>query len=455
MKKQKGQIIIFALIIALVVVVVISGLVSYSGLQATSHKAAVAREKAIGIAEAGIEKAVWKLNNQSGYTGETGTAFGEGTYDITITNLSGSGKLIRADAYIPNAANPRVRRSIQVTASVGTVNIGFNYGIQVGNGGLTMDNNAIVNGNVYSNGTIDGANGARINGDAFSATSTGSISDITIQNDSNSHSISNSTVGGNAYHYNLTTTTVGLNASVHSMSNCTIGGTADYDTRSSCTVGGATTTPNDNEPSDPAVVQMPIDAAQISEWEIDAVSGGTVGSQTISGIATTLGPKKILGDLTLTNNSTLTLTGTVWLTGNIYFNNNTTIKLSSAYGTLSGVIIAGTAGTTTAGNITPYNNSIIEGSGTAGSYLMLLSQKVGTSLAAISVVNNAAGAIFYAGTGRIDVANNAGAKEITADRIHLNNNAVVTYESGLANANFSSGPGGGWEITGQTWQLLQ
>ena len=51
--------------------------------------------------------------------------------------------------------------------------------------------------------------------------------------------------------------------------------------------------------------------------------------------------------------------------------------------------------------------------------------------------------------------NTATTKEITAEKIHLNQNAVVTYESGLASAQFSSGPAGGWEMLDGTWQLLQ
>ncbi len=454
-KLEIGQIVVISLVFATAILIVITSLVGYAGLQARSHRQAVGREKGISIAEAGLEAAIWKLNNQAGYTGESNTTYGEGTYTITVTNLSGSSKLIRADAYIPNASNPRAKRSIQVTANIGTTNIGFNYGVQVGDGGLTMDNNAIVNGNIYSNGNIVGSNGARINGDTFVADATGSISSVIIQNNSYSHSISNSTVGQNANHTTLTTTTVGGNVSADAISSCTVGGTAAYNSRLSCTVGGAITTPNTSVPTDPPSIALPIDAQQITDWESEAAAGGSLGSQSISGTTTTLGPKKIVGDLTITNNSILTLTGTVWVTGNITFGNNTTIKLSTGYGALSGVIIAGVSGSSVVGNISPQNNARIHGSGTAGRYWMLLSQKTSTSTAAINISNNASGAIFYAGSGRIDVSNNGGAKEITAYRVHLNQNAVITYETGLANANFTSGPGGGWEIADQTWQLLQ
>ncbi|KKT91018.1 MAG: hypothetical protein UW93_C0014G0001, partial [Parcubacteria group bacterium GW2011_GWC1_45_13] len=41
------------------------------------------------------------------------------------------------------------------------------------------------------------------------------------------------------------------------------------------------------------------------------------------------------------------------------------------------------------------------------------------------------------------------AKEATAYGIILNNEAIITYESGLANVNFYSGPSGGWNI--ESW----
>ncbi|HYE22059.1 MAG TPA: hypothetical protein VD998_00535, partial [Verrucomicrobiae bacterium] len=148
-KSESGQMIIFVIIFSAVLLVLISSLVDYAAIQSRSHRSAVAREQALSIAEAGIEKAIWKLNNQIGYGGETGATFANGTYDITVTNLSGSSRLIRAEAYVPNSTNPRAKRVVQVTATIGTTNVGFNYGVQVGNGGLELTNSARIVGNVY------------------------------------------------------------------------------------------------------------------------------------------------------------------------------------------------------------------------------------------------------------------------------------------------------------------
>jgi hypothetical protein len=44
------------------------------------------------------------------------------------------------------------------------------------------------------------------------------------------------------------------------------------------------------------------------------------------------------------------------------------------------------------------------------------------------------------------LSNNAGAKEVTAYGIDMDNNATVTYESGLADIEFSTGPSGGYSV---------
>jgi hypothetical protein len=51
----------------------------------------------------------------------------------------------------------------------------------------------------------------------------------------------------------------------------------------------------------------------------------------------------------------------------------------------------------------------------------------------------------------ITIENNASLKEVTGYGLYLKNGAQITYESGLASANFASGPGGAWVIKKGTW----
>jgi len=152
-----------------------------------------------------------ELNNVAGYSGETNTAYSYESYTVTMSSLSSSTKLIKVDAYVPNATNPRAHRIVQLTATVGTTNIGFAYAVQSGQGGFQIDNNAQVIGNVYTNGAITGANGAKITGNTVSVSSilnlavTGNVDSDTIVDSnisgySKQHtSITNSIIGGTAW----------------------------------------------------------------------------------------------------------------------------------------------------------------------------------------------------------------------------------------------------------------
>ncbi|MGH9857824.1 MAG: hypothetical protein ACRD4B_08275, partial [Acidobacteriota bacterium] len=71
----------------------------------------------------------------------------------------------------------------------------------------------------------------------------------------------------------------------------------------------------------------------------------------------------------------------------------------------------------------------------------------------MTISNNSAGVIYYAPRGKLHFSNNATAKEATAYGIELDNQATITYESGLQNTTFSSGPAGGWDIT--SWQEVE
>ena len=146
-------------------------------------------------------------------------------------------------------------------------------------------------------------------------------------------------------------------------------------------------------------------------------------------------PKKIPCNLVIDNN--FTLTGILWVTGNVTTSNGRTVTLASSFGTRSSVIVV--EGTTAISN-----NSLFNGTGQTGSYIMILSTNTGTSPAAIDVGNNAGTVILNAQKGTIHFSNNSGAKEATARLIDMDNGSTVTYDSGLVNTILSSGPSGGY-----------
>ncbi|TSC78488.1 MAG: hypothetical protein G01um101429_761 [Parcubacteria group bacterium Gr01-1014_29] len=267
------------------------------------------------------------------------------------------------------------------------------------------------------------------------------ITDVRVNGNARAHEMTNVQVGGNADGYTYTNNTVTGNAHMNSLSSCTVNGNATYNTISSCTVGGTQTTPT-VPPGDLAPQPLPITQAVIDAWKAAAEAGGiTAGDVVVSGTQT-IGPRKITGKLTVTNGSTLMVSGTLWVVGDIVFDNNSIIRLSSGYGTLSGVVISDS-------KIDVKNNAAFSGSGNPASFMMLLDAKDSIGEETINVDNNSTGVIYYAGKSWIKFSNNSAAKEATAYGIRLDNNAEITYDSGLANASFSSSPAGGWSV--ESW----
>ncbi|MEK7182163.1 MAG: choice-of-anchor R domain-containing protein [Patescibacteria group bacterium] len=191
--------------------------------------------------------------------------------------------------------------------------------------------------------------------------------------------------------------------------------------------------------TDPTYIAFPVSDANITEWKNDAVAGGVYnGNYSVGSTGATLGPKKIIGNLTISGGGILTVSGTLWVTGNITLNGGGTIKLASSYGSNDGVIIAD-------GNISISGGGNATGSGTAGSYLMMLSTS--SSGDAISISGGSGAVIVYAPNGTIEIEGGASLKEVTGYKIKIEGGSSITYESGLTNNNFSSGPGGGYNIS--------
>jgi len=368
------------------------------------------------LAEAGIEDALLRLKKKMNFSSPYSFKLGNGTTTVEISDIIGGSRTINSKGNVSNTI-----KKIQVVYAISKQKVSFYYGAQVGAGGLIMGNGSKVLGNVYSNGSVIGAG--------------------TIQN--------SVIVAGNGNR--IEGITVGENATVFTCKNSIINGNLIYVSGGSvqnCQVKGSTSIrPNEIPPRD-----LPISQSQIDKWKEEAANGGvTTTDISISGtkilgpiqIGTSSNPK----NLTVQNGATLIVKGTIYVTGNITFSNGSTIKLDSFYGSLSGVIIAD-------GVITVENNVIISGSGQPGSYVLILSTKSDTTNPVINIRNNSAGsAIYYANSGLIYLKNNMVAREVTGYKIQIENNAEIQYESGLEEANFSSGPGGSWEIV--SWREIE
>ncbi|OGY27876.1 MAG: hypothetical protein A2Z42_02225 [Candidatus Woykebacteria bacterium RBG_19FT_COMBO_43_10] len=85
---------------------------------------------------------------------------------------------------------------------------------------------------------------------------------------------------------------------------------------------------------------------------------------------------------------------------------------------------------------------------------MFLTTNPAASDAAPAMVadSNILTSILYASDGAIKLNSNVHVKEVTGYKLILESNATVTYETGLANVNFTSGPGGAFQIN--SWQEI-
>jgi Tfp pilus assembly protein PilX len=578
---RHGQVLVLSTVMLAVVLSLVGSFVSYVETVRKATNAFSARSYARKAAEAGLQKSVWCLNQTSGtncggtygssFSGETSVQVGSSFYSTSIATVTSSKKTVTATGYYPSVTKPVSTVTLKTDVITDNTEASFFYGLQTGNGGLDLSNNAFINGNVYANGNVTGSNGAYITGTLFVAggtalspdqqqtsntsdyqfgrvsptidiaqsftlsadnvlnkvslyiKKTGSPSDMTVYVLANNAGVPSKTVLGSAtLSSGLVTTSYGWvdvsfgtppalvagqtywlaidastsstkywtigsvtgndyvngigmvssswnastpvwnnagrdyafkiwtggvqtsisgmhvyqDAHAHSITGSVIDGDAYYQTISSSTVHGASHPGS----TDPGPADLPISDAVISEWQDAAEAGGTVtGDVNYNSTTVSLGPKKITGNLTVTNNARLTITGTLYVQGNLSLSNNARVALSAGYGASSGVIVVD-------GTITVGNGTTFQGSGTSGSYILLATTNSSLNAAApaMSLGNNSASSIFYAPNGMVSISNNASVKEVTAFKLSLSNNASVQYESGLADLNFTNGPGASW-----------
>lgn len=278
-----------------------------------------------------------------------------------------------------------------------------------------------------------------------------SVDGLTIEGDAYAHEILNSKVCGDAYYQTIDTSSLNFLNSPESP----------------CDEPYSNGVAHSDSPDHPFVA-MPISDGNIADWKADALAYGILDPSlcNISDDTTINGGKLVCpAGFDPEVGAIITLKGTLWVEGNIILENNNKLVLDSSYGSNSGIIIADNPGNeSTSGKILVENNIIICGSqglniaedGCADSnetYILMLSTHSGAATNAIDIRNNASGAIFYAHNGIANVKNGANLKEVTAYKLNLEENAEIIYESGLANASFSNGPGGGWVVSG--WNEIQ
>jgi hypothetical protein len=426
---EKGQVTIATILIILsaaVVLVTTLGYLTFNEIRKINN--VVKSAQSYYAAEAGVEDAILRTKTDMDYLPNYLLTVGGGSTEVDI-----SGPVENLVITSEGNVNSRVRKlAVNLNATPSSVNVSFNYGVQVGDGGLEMAANTEVFGNIFSNGPVEGSSTSYVYGDLYSAGSGGLI------NNMNVNKSEPTAIDGNAFANTITNSTV--------------------ENILYCKTESGNNKPCDTSQDDPEKKDMPITAEDITTTKNQAASGGSISSLTVGGgESVSLGPKKINGDLVIESNASLTITGTIWVTGDITLNSNILVKLDSSFGTESGTIIAD-------GEILFDSNVTVCGSegGIIGScnagnesYVMFLStsSSVDPSNPAIDMGSNTDAAILYTNNGMIQINSNIGILEATAYKLRINSNATVTYESGLADVIFSSGPGGVFNII--SWEEIE
>lgn len=193
---------------------------------------------------------------------------------------------------------------------------------------------------------------------------------------------------------------------------------------------------------------IPLPPIDLDFWRTQANINNDpiIGDYVLSNGSDSFGPKKVSGNFTLKGESQFTVTGPLHITGNFQMKSNTDLWLHASFASTGTVIVVD-------GDIEFESNAAVHGtSASPKGYILFITPS--SSRKAIELDSNTfLEAALYATTGTVDVSSNGSVTAITAYRLSLSSNAQINYDIGLANAVFSSGPSGGFEIS--TWREVK
>ncbi|MEI8130385.1 MAG: hypothetical protein WCG55_02675 [bacterium] len=364
---------------------------------------AITSRQSLAAGESGVEDGYYRLKNGMHLGSSTSFFIGNVSASTTITNIGGG-----VEEVVGTGNSLGDQRSSTLRAVVGS-SVPLHYAVMSDDGGIDMSDTSSVTGDVHADKELHGQDGVSISGTATVGNSAAGAYGV-VRGDDAAHQI-HVGVGsvGNVYAHTV---------------NYTNATGILY-----CTLVLSSSGPCSPYP-DPVYTELPISSTDISTWETDAASGGVIsGSYSVSTAGVTLGPKKINGDLIIPDSANLTLSGVLWVTGNLTITGSGSINLSSSFGSNSSMIIVDGTITTSAG-------SHIVGSGTPGSYVLLLSNS--TSSSAITY-RGTGSAVVYARQGTAILNGSASASFVAGQTVHLFDTSSVVYDSALLGTVFVTG----------------
>ncbi len=395
----RGSIALISLVYLAIFAVLATALIHNSLGYRAWQKNELVRTQALYLAEGGLSYAVYALNQNPQYAGETNTPLGNGVFSIAVTSLDTATREVVVTGRVLEAGSPVATRTIRAQVGIAPSIISFNYGVQAGAGGVTLSDAAHIQGNVFSGGSVTGDNNNDIEGDVVSLNA---VQGVNVSGSVNAH-----------------------------------------------TTGGA--------------VSFPVSDAQIVAWKDEAVAGSTLGTcvgGTLT-IATsmTIGPAQVPCDLHIEGAETVvTIAGHVWVEGNMTTQSGTTIAIDPALGDKNVAIVAGNPSNTSgSGIISIGQGTKFQGSGNPQSFVFLASENtsasVGGGTVAISLAQSALPVVAFAAKGLVALAQNVTVRAVVAYQVSLSQSAAVIYDSGLSHALFHTGPQGSFGVVSGTYSL--
>ncbi len=384
-------------------------------------------KSAYQAAEGALEEVVYRHHKALQVSGTENLTLSGTPVTVVTSNISG-GIEVTATGDVSGRT-----RNVQAILLEGD-GASFSFGVQTDNGGIILENNSSINGNVYSNGTVVGQNLNIVRGTVISAGPNGFVDDIHATGSAYAHEIEDSYVEDDAYYQ---------------------------------VIDLGTTVDGTKYPGSPdlATSTLPITDNLLDSWSAFAASSGDMTAECTAAGGTlvfdadvTLGPIMIPCDVEFEKTPTVTVAGVIWIQGDLSFRQGPEFEIDTAIGNKSvPIIVDDPANRLTSGRVVMSNSGSWTGNGNR-SYLMIVSRnesaEQGGGEQAILLQQSTGGALLvYAGHGEIALENNTDLTEITAYRVRLSNNTEVNYDSGLASAIFVTGPSGGYVV--DSWEEVE
>jgi len=359
-------------------------------------------DQAYYAAEAGLNDGLYKLTTSPGPQTYSLTINGAvANIDIAVdpTDLLGKRRLITS-----TATYQEKQRTVAIAATTNAMAMSSQYAVMSGDGGVQLDNNCIVQGNLYANGPVVGKNSGAviIEGHVWSAGVNSLIKDLTVGRPADQK-----------------------DAHAQNFDNVVITGTRYTET--------------------PPVKPYPITTDQINVMK--DLADNTITNQNVTiNSDTTLDAQKIEGNL-LIESGILTITGPIWVTGTLDTKPGVIIHLAPSLGEASSAIIFDQA-------VEIKNNAVLEGSGNPKSFLLIASLKADISSPVIFGANNSESVIYFAPDGLIKVNQNAILNNTTGNMIHLQENSMIKFNPNLSGFYIPGGDPQPVGTVGHSWKEL-